>query len=139
MAIFFCKGGFITERNTTRYILTKAARKSHKATDKALGAIVNAHQPFLQMQNEVASTLISSGINLALIRYKLHRQLYQVSCHDDMRGNYYVHLAKDLTKLIWDIAWAFLEPMVWALINTIIYAVVFLSFFGLIFYVLFIL
>lgn len=107
--------------------LNTAARKSYAATDKAINAITKAHQPFLQSQADVTSTLISSGINLAVQRYKIRRLTRQNN-----------HTA-DIARFILDIAWAFLEPIVWALVTTIIYGVVSLAIFGSIFYILFIL
>lgn len=114
-------------------MLNKAARKAYVATDKAIDTIVTAHQPFLQSQHEVTSTLISSGINLALIRYKLSRHVYVE------RGSYLADLIADILRLIRDIVWAILGPIIWSLINIIIYATVSLAFFALLFYILFIL
>lgn len=139
MAFYFERGTFITRTSTLHSNISKAARKSYAVTDKAVDTLTTAHQPLIQTQNQVTSTLISVGLNLALIRYQTRRLTHGSHWHKSLGTKYWIIQAADIAMLLWDIAYALLEPILWAIINIIIYALVSLATLGLIFYILFIL
>lgn len=139
MAFYFERGKFITRKSTLHSNISKAARKSYAVTDKAVDSLTTAHHPFLQAQNQVTSTLITVGLNLALIRYETRRLEHGSHWHKSLGTKYWITLAVDIIILLWDIAYALLGPILWAIINIIIYALVSVATLGLIFYMLFIL
>lgn len=108
-------------------------------TDKAVDSLTTAHHPFLQAQNQVTSTLISVGVNLALLRYQTRRLDHGSHWHKSLGTKYWIIQIGNIALLVWDVAYALLEPILWAIINIIIYALVSVVTLGLIFYILFIL
>jgi hypothetical protein len=124
---FYFQEPTIARRNSTTSIF-KHAKKSVDITGNGLAKLTNAHQPFVSRNSHFMADRISHEINIAILLYKQRR-------YDVPRAS----LLIDISKLVLDLIWAFIGPLLYALAMTVVYIVVSLSVFGVIFYLIFIL
>lgn len=82
------------------------------------------------------SGLMGSGINSAVIDYKMRRLYWKMAWYDMGRGNYIVDLVKDIAILVINIIWAFIAPLVYMLVMLVIYLIVSVAMIFLFFYLL---
>lgn len=82
------------------------------------------------------SGLMCSGINSAVIDYKMRRLYWEMAWYDMGRGNYFIDLVKDIAILFINIIWAFIAPLVYMLVMLVIYLIVSVAMIFLFFYLL---
>lgn len=99
--------------------------------DNGLDKLTTANRPFVSRNAHFMADCISHDIRGAIIDYQQRRYFAR---RGDPSG-----LLKDVIRLIWDVVWGFIGPLIYAIAMTLVYAAVSVSVFGLIFYLLFIL